>query len=71
MQESIFGHGFQVLHIMPSHTQRVAALPFHVINGKEHRDPFDRLLISQAMTEQMSVISNDHALSTYGVPIVW
>jgi PIN domain nuclease of toxin-antitoxin system len=47
------------------HAAKVATLPFH------HRDPFDRLLIAQALTEQIPVISSDSALDAYGVARLW
>ena len=71
MHDSITGHGFQVLNITPQHTEPLAALPFPTVNGKEHRDPFDRLLISQARVEAMSIVSDDRAFPAYGIPIVW
>lgn len=58
-------YGFQVLPILPSHTARVIGLPFH------HRDPFDRLLAAQALTEGISVVSNDSALDAYGIKRLW
>lgn len=36
-----------------------------------HRDPFDRMLISQALGEDIPIISNDRALDGYGVRRVW
>jgi PIN domain nuclease of toxin-antitoxin system len=71
MHDSIVGHGFQVLDIAPRHTELVATLPFLVIDSVEHRDPFDRLLISQARGEGMQIVSNDGTLPAYGVPIIW
>jgi PIN domain nuclease of toxin-antitoxin system len=43
MRHAITGNGFRFLHISPYHTEQVSTLPFH------HRDPFDRLLIAQAL----------------------
>jgi PIN domain nuclease of toxin-antitoxin system len=36
-----------------------------------HRDPFDRPLIAQSVTEQIPVITNDRALSAYGTAVIW
>jgi PIN domain nuclease of toxin-antitoxin system len=44
-----------------AHTATVATLPFH------HRDPFDRLLIAQAMVEKMPIMSSDSAFDAYNV----
>lgn len=43
----------------------VAALPFH------HRTPFDRMIVAQAMTENIPVVSVDVALDPYGVTRLW
>jgi PIN domain nuclease of toxin-antitoxin system len=71
MQDAIVGQGFHLLDIAPRHTEVVATLPFPLIGGAEHRDPFDRLLISQAKTDGLSVVSGDAKLPAYNVPIVW
>jgi PIN domain nuclease of toxin-antitoxin system len=36
-----------------------------------HKDPFDRLLISQAMRHGMTIVTPDAAISQYGVPTLW
>ena len=58
-------HGFQLLPIQPSHTETVSVLPLH------HRDPFDRLLIAQAMGEDLEVITSDRAFKRYSINVVW
>jgi PIN domain nuclease of toxin-antitoxin system len=47
------------------HTRRVSTLPFH------HRDPFDRMLIAQAMTENLVVVSRDAVFDAYGISREW
>lgn len=69
MEQAIAGNGFQYLHISTDHTELVTTLPFP--HGDHHRDPFDRMLISQAIVERMTIVSNDGKLSAYGVPIIW
>jgi PIN domain nuclease of toxin-antitoxin system len=54
-----------VLGITVGHIVEVAGLTFH------HRDPFDRLLIAQAMIETMPIISADSAFDAYGVTRLW
>lgn len=71
MHDSILGHGFQILDITARHTELVTTLPFPVIGGKEHRDPFDRLLISQAKAEGMGIVSDDGKFPAYGVAVIW
>lgn len=61
MQEAIDKNGFGILHIEPKHTAAVTTLPFH------HKDPFDRLLVAQAMVEDIPIISGDPVLDSYPV----
>ena len=65
MDEAINGNGFRVLPVLVSHTSIVVALPFH------HRDPFDRLLVAQALAENIALVSNDTILDRYGVRRIW
>jgi PIN domain nuclease of toxin-antitoxin system len=53
------------LPILPTHTAKVIGLPFH------HKDPFDRLLVAQALVEIMALVSNDAILDAYGIPRLW
>jgi PIN domain nuclease of toxin-antitoxin system len=59
------GYGFQILPILPSHTARLIGLPFH------HKDPFDRLIVAQALVEGIPIISADPLLDAYGVTRLW
>jgi PIN domain nuclease of toxin-antitoxin system len=65
MQEAIDNNGFGYLHIEPKHTARLTILPFH------HKDPFDRLIVAQAMAEGIPIVSNDRALDAYGITRLW
>jgi PIN domain nuclease of toxin-antitoxin system len=51
--------------VLPAHAAAVASLPFH------HRDPFDRLLVAQALVEQIPLLSNDAELDPYGIHRLW
>lgn len=55
----------QVLPLKITHTSQVKNLPLH------HRDPFDRLIIAQAMIEGMPVITVDKCFNDYDVGIIW
>jgi PIN domain nuclease of toxin-antitoxin system len=57
--------GLRPLPISLGHTLAVASLPLH------HRDPFDRLLIAQALEEKMAILTADRAFEKYGVDMVW
>lgn len=58
-------NGFQLLPIDLHDVARVATLPFH------HRDPFDRLLVAQALGEELTLVSADPVFRKYGVKRVW
>jgi PIN domain nuclease of toxin-antitoxin system len=51
--------GFDLLPILPTHCQSFAALPRH------HGDPFDRMLIAQAQSERLSLLTRDRAMLSY------
>lgn len=55
----------KLLDIIITHTSAVATLPFH------HRDPFDRLIIAQAIVEGMDVVSIDAAFDSYPITRIW
>jgi PIN domain nuclease of toxin-antitoxin system len=57
--------GFEELPVHSRHTLRLLELRAH------HRDPFDRMLIAQALEEGLTLISHDPALSRYDVPVLW
>lgn len=61
----MFALGVRPLPISQAHALAVAVLPAH------HHDPFDRLLIAQAQTEEMTVISADHEFEKYSVKLLW
>lgn len=53
------------LAITIEHTVLLADLPFH------HRDPFDRLLVAQALSDSLPILSADTLLSAYGIERIW
>jgi PIN domain nuclease of toxin-antitoxin system len=57
--------GLQLVPIEPADTIRAAALPPH------HGDPFDRLLIAQALARDLTIVTHDRAFEPYAVPVVW
>lgn len=58
-------YGFRELPVSIRHADRVRTLPPH------HRDPFDRLLIAQALVDDLVIVSADRVLRKYAAPIVW
>lgn len=65
LNKGIQGNGFLILPIEIKHTAVLTTLPFH------HRDPIDRLLIAQAMAEQIPLVSGDTAFDAYSVRRLW
>ena len=63
-QELMF-NSVKLLPISTDHCVQVAKLPFF------HRDPFDRLIIAQAITEELHVMSIDEHFSKYSIPLIW
>jgi len=59
------GNAISNLSVRPEHCTTVASLPFL------HRDPFDRMLVAQAMAETQTLISKDPNLARYDVEVVW
>ena len=51
---------FESLPLSAKHARQVALLPWH------HRDPFDRMLVAQAQTEDLMLLTADHHLKPYG-----
>lgn len=58
-------NAFALLPILPRHTALLTQLPLH------HRDPFDRLIVSQALAEAIPLVSTDQGLDAYGVERIW
>ena len=54
-----------LLNISFEHTQKIISLPLH------HRDPFDRMIIAQSITENLTVISKDKNFSLYPIKLLW
>lgn len=65
MHRGIVGNDFDILPVEPHHCDRLIALPFH------HKDPFDRLLIAQALSEGVPLVCADTAMASYGIQRLW
>lgn len=57
--------GFCLLEITDAHLRTLTGLPHH------HRDPFDRLLIAQALTDDLTLLSRDAKFADYPVRVEW
>lgn len=58
-------YGYESLPITPQHLDTLSRMPLH------HRDPFDRLLVAQALVEGLPLVSSDTMLDTYGIERIW
>jgi PIN domain nuclease of toxin-antitoxin system len=65
LPREIARNNFELLPISLDHATAVEELPVH------HRDPFDRLLIAQAMVEGLSLVSTDGVFDQYHIPRLW
>lgn len=64
LHEHVLRTGVRILGLAPDHGLGVASLPLH------HRDPFDRLLISQARAEGLTIVTADRRFPAYEVPVI-
>ncbi|MCL2873447.1 MAG: type II toxin-antitoxin system VapC family toxin [Defluviitaleaceae bacterium] len=63
--ETIYKNEFELLGISPRHTKTIAELPFI------HRDPFDRMLVAQAIAEDMAILTVDENIARYEIKSMW
>ncbi len=64
-QRYVTRSSLKVLPIRVSHVDRLNTL------AAIHRDPFDRMLVAQALAEEGTIVTADSTLFRYGVPAVW
>lgn len=57
--------GFEKLPIAFKHAEAVATLAHH------HNDPFDRMLVAQALCERLTLVSHDRRFAPYGIEVLW
>jgi len=65
VKQHVRGNDINIYPISTEHFYKLVNLPYH------HRDPFDRLLISQCLDEKMPILSADTILDQYGVRRIW
>lgn len=56
--------GVQPLAVEWEHARVAGGLPLH------HRDPFDRMLVAQAMVERLTIVTRDRDIARYPVPVI-
>jgi hypothetical protein len=65
VEQQIIGNGITLQQINTKHISVIAQLPLH------HRDPFDRMLIAQAMVANIPIISADKIFDVYPIQRLW
>jgi PIN domain nuclease of toxin-antitoxin system len=65
IERAVDDNGFLMLSIEPKDTALLTTMPHH------HRDPFDRLLIAQAIVEHLTIVSADRAFDAYPITRLW
>lgn len=65
INKKLVENGLEILPVTFEDTVVISSLPFH------HRDPFDRIIIAQALTNKMTIISKDAQFSSYGAKVIW
>lgn len=65
VSEHVLGNNIEILEIKLPHVLRIEQLPFH------HRDPFDRLIISQAIEDSLPILGGDNAFDLYKIKRIW
>lgn len=63
--EQLDANAFNILPLHLSHALAVDGLPDH------HRDPFDRLLVGQALSETIPIVSGDSQVARYPIRVIW
>jgi len=58
-------NGFEFLPILPKHIITLTTLDFF------HRDPFDRMIIAQGLSEKIQIVSKDEIFDKYGIKRIW
>lgn len=64
LDREIEAHGFDTLPITLQHALRVGRLPDH------HEDPFDRMLVAQALVEGLTLVTRDANIPKYAVQVI-
>jgi PIN domain nuclease of toxin-antitoxin system len=66
VHDQLVADNIALMPILPAHLVALSGLP-----RREHRDPFDRLLVATCLAEDLTLLSNDAELDFYGVRRVW
>lgn len=65
VKEFLTNNDIDLLPVKIAHLNTILDLPYH------HKDPFDRLLIAQAIAEDLTLISADQYFKSYSINLIW
>jgi PIN domain nuclease of toxin-antitoxin system len=65
VRDHVQANSIELLAISPEHLDHLLKLPFH------HKDPFDRLIIAQAICDEMDLVTSDGQFGAYPVSVQW
>ncbi|MDR1508349.1 MAG: type II toxin-antitoxin system VapC family toxin [Synergistaceae bacterium] len=65
LYNGLLENGYEELHVTAKHSLSVHSLP------PIHRDPFDRILVAQAISEGISLLTSDHIAAQYPGPVIY
>ncbi len=65
VQHAVHDNGFQLVPIGLDHIERLLSLPVH------HKDPFDRILVAQALVENVPLVTCDQDILRYPITQIW
>ncbi len=65
IRDHVWANAIELLTITPDQLDVLHTLPYH------HNDPFDRLLIAQAISEELTIITKDRFFDAYSVQVNW
>ena len=65
MIDLLYKNGFEILPILPEHIIKLSTLEYY------HRDPFDRIIISQGLSEKIPIVTSDETFDAYKVKRIW
>jgi PIN domain nuclease of toxin-antitoxin system len=68
---ALYSYSIDLLPVTLKDTARNAELPFLTMNGSEHRDPFDRLIIAQGLLRGLPIVTKDRKFASYGIEVIW
>ncbi|TRT61956.1 MAG: type II toxin-antitoxin system VapC family toxin [Microcystis aeruginosa Ma_QC_C_20070703_M131] len=65
IQNYVYNNGFDILSINAEHLEQLKRLPYY------HKDPFDRLIIAQSLTENIPILTKDELFKRYTENLLW